>query len=121
MRGHFYCVQALDAPGRRHFLLLDAEPYRYQALLSDPGGLDPKIHKNDPQKAIAAIRQFLSTKSEQPSLPGANHIGKRFVLFKSQLPRLLREIHVNAAESRSWDYANLMQFLMATWISQNPP
>ena len=119
--GLAYCVQALDAPGRRHFLLLDAEPYRYQASLSDAGGLDPKIHKNDPQEAIAAIRQFLSTKSGQPRLPGASQIGKRFVLFKSLLPRLLREIPVSAAEIRSWDYVNLMQYLMATWIGQNPP
>lgn len=118
--GIAYCAQKMSPIGHRHFLLLDATPYQYQASMSDVAGLDPKIHNDDPQDAINAIRHFLVTKSGIQNLPGAVHIGARHALFKANLPSLLPKIKVTQAEIDSFEYLNDLQFLMTEWMQLNP-
>ena len=43
--------------GDKQFLVLDEKP-QAQRTMSDVAGLDPKIHGNDPRKAIDAVRHF---------------------------------------------------------------
>lgn len=119
--GLAYCVQHSDQTRQRHFLLLDKKPYQYLASLSDAAGLDPKIHKDDPNKAIGCVRQFLATKSGKANMPGEAHISSRYALFLTLLPAAADALHITMDEIRSWDYVNALQLAMQTWSSENPP
>jgi len=120
--GIAYCMHEFAARGRdHHLLLLDSKPYRYQASLSDAAGLDPKTHAGDPKLIIENVREFLVRKSSQPSLHGAVHIWKRYLLFLSRLPIAARAQRITMAELRSLGYVNDLQAMMVRWISSNPP
>ena len=41
---------------RKRFLVLDSEPYRYQAFISDISGQDIRCHLNSPDRAIDIVR-----------------------------------------------------------------
>ena len=113
---HVYATA--DRP--HHLLLLDSEPYRYQASLSDAAGLDPKIHRGDPHEAIRAVRNFLVAKSQVKRLLGGDFVAKRHALFLSKLPLLARARKLKMSEVRSWAYVNDLQAIMAQWIRENP-
>jgi hypothetical protein len=104
-----------------HFLLLDAEPYRYQASLSDAGGLDPKIHGNEPKRVVASVREFLARASGKTGMPGGAKIWRRYGLFLNKLKPAARQQGVTLKELASWGYVNDLQALMASWIAENPP
>jgi hypothetical protein len=42
-------------------LILEAEPYRYQAAISDISNSDIASHGNEPARALSAVRNWLST------------------------------------------------------------
>jgi hypothetical protein len=113
--------QAARAQAAKHFLILDASPYRYQAALSDVAGLDPKIHNNDPALVVKAIRNFLVAKSGVVGVPGHTYIAKRQALFFAKLPVLAGALHISLREIKSWEYVNDLQALIVKWIGQNPP
>lgn len=60
---HHFAVKGSE----NHLLLLDAEPHRWQASLSDAAGLDPGVHGNEPGQVIARVRAFLAR--ERPPGP----------------------------------------------------
>lgn len=105
---------------KHHMLLLDSEPYRYQASLSDVAGLDPKIHGRDPKAAIAAVRTFLATKSGNPGLPGGQFISDRYDLFRAKARKAAKATHISVRELKSWSYVNDLQLMMVKWIQDNP-
>ena len=45
---------------RKTCLVLDREPYRYQAFLSDIAGQDIAAHGGEPVRAIGAVRDWLA-------------------------------------------------------------
>jgi hypothetical protein len=119
--GLAYAVHRFGSRNRpHHLLLLDAEPYRYQASLSDAAGLDPKIHSGRTVDAIRAVRTFIAAKSQRARLPGAERVAKRHALFFGKLPQLARDNLLNMREVKSLDYVNDLQTLMARWIAGNP-
>lgn len=108
---------------QHHLLLLDSEPYRYHASLSDAAGMDAKIHYGDPARAIGAVRAFLVTKSREKGVtyPGEGFIRKRYALFQTLLRSAARDQHLSIPELKSWDYVNDLQAMMQGWIAANPP
>jgi len=119
--GIAYCHHYRAKRGSEHHLLvLDSESYRYHASLSDVAGLDAKIHDNDPEKIVGAVRSFLVRKSGGAG-PGAAHIWKRYGLFLTLLEKEAARRHLTMAELRSLEYVSDLQDLMAKWISANPP
>lgn len=109
-------------PNKHHLLLLDSKPYRYQASLSDVGGLDAKIHNGDQKTAISAVRSFLVAKSgAQGNWPGGGHIWKRFNLFQELLRSSARARNISLPELKSWQYVNDLQAMIAQWIKANGP
>ena len=103
-----------------HLLLLDAEPHRYQASLSDAAGLDPGVHGDDPNQVIARVRAFLVRAGGRQGLPGAQHIWRRYQVFLGLLPATARELRVTPRELRSWEYVNDLQSVVASYIETNP-
>jgi len=119
--GIAYSLHSLRPQNREHHLgVLDATPYQYQASISDIAGLDPKIHSNDPIKAIACVRDFLRKKSGNHQMPGAAHIAKRYAAFSSLLKPSAKEMKISLAELKDWNYVNDLQSMMALWIRKYP-
>ena len=68
--------------------IMVAEPYRLPAYLSDLGGNDPSEHRNEPQKVIKIVRDFLQTDPSDNILPGPRYFVEAFEKFGLALPRM---------------------------------
>ena len=76
---------------RKRALILEAEPHRYDAALSDISGQDIEVHANDPTRAIRCVRNWLSEhrSPDQPPLPGTTAMVDDYGLFQSEVDVLL--------------------------------
>ena len=93
---------------RKVCLILDREPYRYQAFLSDIAGQDIRCHEGDPASAIKMFRAWLSALPRAKMLPGGTEIIRRYDLFQAELPRMLRAIKLRREEMTFQDYGNFV-------------
>jgi hypothetical protein len=71
-------------------LILDTDPYRYRAFISDISGQDIHWHKGEPQQAIVEVRNWLASVSKTKGLPGGADIAARYARFIKDLPRLCK-------------------------------
>lgn len=60
-----YGAARRNAP-ERDYLLMAAVPFQNKQTLSGLAGQEPKVHHNDPDQVIAAVRAFLSAKVRPP-------------------------------------------------------
>jgi hypothetical protein len=118
-----------ESSAKRHrekqFLVLDATAHLHQRTMSDVAGLDPKIHGNDPRKAMDAVRHFLASElrgqnPRQESAPGGASIWRRYQRFLGELPSAVYHAKLTAAEILSFDYLSDLIELMADWIKARP-
>ena len=93
---------------RKVCLVLDREPYRYQAFLSDIAGQDIRCHDGEPASAIKMFRAWLSALPRAKTLPGGAEIMRRYELFQAELPRMLRAINLRREEMTFQDYGNFV-------------
>jgi hypothetical protein len=106
---------------KRDFLLLVGEPFQDKRTLSDLAGQDSKAHQNDPKLALNAVRAFLSAKKNSADRTrGAEAIWKRYLLFKSELPRLGEDIELAVNEIESFDYLPDWINVVALWQAKLP-
>lgn len=54
----------------KRLLVLDSEPYRYRASLSDIAGQDIQFHNNNPRLAVERVRSWLNAGSNRKTIPG---------------------------------------------------
>ena len=89
----------LFGAGRHRYkraLILDAEPHRYDATLSDISGQDIEVHNNRPNEAIRCVRNWLSAHRppKMPPLPGAPAMQEDYRLFRKEIPATLRRLRL---------------------------
>jgi len=102
---------------RKTCLILDKEKYRYQKFISDISGQDIESHSNDPAKAIAAVRKWLTPLSDTPELiAGGRKISKHYQDFRIKLPVLLGALNMDDDEASYTDYTNIV----SGWLKANP-
>ncbi len=89
-------------------LILDREPYRYQAFISDLAGQEIRPHGNDAGEAIKLVRNWLRDSSGRKSIPGGKEISRRYALFRGQLPEMCAELKIEDDELTFNDYTNLV-------------
>ena len=63
-------------------LILEKEPYRFQAAISDLSNSDIAVHGDEPEEVIVAVRTWL-VNAARCSLPGPATIWTRFLEFMS--------------------------------------
>lgn len=98
-------------------LVLDRDPHRYQIFCSDIAGQDIRSHRNDPVRAINAVRNWLRVTPEAESVPGGSHIVRRYGLFTDELPSLCRSLKLDRPKDLHFaDYANVV----VGWLRNNP-
>ncbi len=97
-------------------LILDRERYRYQAYLSDLGGQDIRDHGNDPDRAIRAVRDWISHLTPHgTTLPGGMKMVQRYARFHHELPAILASTEIEPNELIYNDYTT---FVVA-WLREN--
>lgn len=76
---------------RKRALILEAQPHRYDAALSDISGQDIEVHANDPGQAIRCVRNWLSEhrSPNEPPLPGAVAMQGDYGKFQADADALL--------------------------------
>ena len=99
---------------RKSCLILDIEPYRYQAFISDIAGQDIRAHGGDDRKLVGAIRDWLRAASRRATLPGGAAIFARFQQFQRALPGIARRLHLKVNEITFVD----LLAAIATWLDQ---
>jgi hypothetical protein len=104
----------------KRILVLDSEPYRYMKVLSDIAGQDAQWHHNDPLKAIEKVRNWLSTSSRLPFVPGGRAIGKRYEQFLRDLPGMLRAARVSVREINQLEFYNDYRLFVIAWLKRHP-
>ena len=99
-------------------LVLERERYRFQIYCSDISGQDIRGHSNRADDAIRSVRNWLRTCPEMKSklMPDAEFMCVRYRAFKSQLPRLRRQLRLDRGPLHIVDYYNLV----SGWLKKNP-
>jgi hypothetical protein len=101
---------------RKKALILDAERYRYDAVLSDISGQDIEAHANDPDQAMRCARNWLSEHRPHQAtpLPGAAAMQSDYRLFQLEVGNLLIARRLDAI-----DYLTHSDFMFAVrdWIA----
>jgi len=89
---------------QKRLLVLDAEPHRYQAFLSDIAGQDIRVHRNAPDQVIGILRDWLRTASTRENIPGELVIRRRFQAFAQALPKICEALGVDRGNLNYLDY-----------------
>jgi hypothetical protein len=95
-------------------LIFDAESYRFQKYISDIGGQDIHHHGNDPEAAVARVRDWLRTESSRDAIPGGAAIFARYQRYRQDLPTICDGLRLDLAALTFVDFS----FTVATWLAQ---
>ena len=100
---------------RKRALILEAEPHRYDAALSDISGQDIEVHGNDPDRAIHCVRNWLSGHRPRNAvpLPGAAAMQADCRLFRVEIGALLRARRLDPLDELS---QSDFMFAVRDWI-----
>ena len=104
---------------QKRILVLEEEPYRYQATISDLAGWDIRAHKDDHIRALKALRNWLSSEtSTNPPAPGK--IVNAYEDYQATT--------LEALEAEGWTSPDLREMpisekieRMREWCASNPP
>ncbi len=104
------------SPDHRDKLLLifDSEQYRFQTFVSDIGGQDVHMHRNEPAVAVKRVRDWLRTESGREGIAGGSAIFKRYETFRADLPQICSELKLDLHELTFTDFS----FTIALWLKR---
>ncbi|HAT2150149.1 TPA: hypothetical protein NHH79_001103 [Legionella pneumophila] len=105
----------VDEQKEKNCLILDCEPYRYQAFISDIAGHDIRSHNSDPEELIKLVRNWLNDASTDKIIPGGREIVRRFRAFEEDLPTICAAVPIDIDELTFNDYAQLI----SEWLRKN--
>jgi hypothetical protein len=103
----------------KNCLILDVERYRYRSFCSDISGQDVKAHRDDPDRALEAARDWLgafSVSNGMGTIPGPTKMKERYAAFAAQLPIQCAGVHL---EPHALGFLEL-RTLVQEWLAQNP-
>jgi hypothetical protein len=76
------------AHSRKKALILDSEPYRYHAFISDIAGQDIHAHGGEIERLIAEVATWLRDEAQDPDVPGGRAIVVEYGRFCEDLPAI---------------------------------
>jgi hypothetical protein len=100
---------------RKKYLVLATHQFEFKAFMSDISGQDIKAHGDKPEKAIQAIRDWLSNKSTRSRIPSGSILVEWYEEFKSDLPDICKELLLNPDELLFREYSGIV----TTWLNDN--
>lgn len=100
---------------RKKLLVMDKELYRYQRYISDLAGQDIVSHSNEPKQLIRCIRDWLSTESGLPTIPGGQYMYERYRVFQEVLPALCEVMRLHPEQLTFGDLSRMVRI----WLEEN--
>lgn len=94
---------------RKACLILDSEPYRYRASISDIAGQDIHSHRGEPARAIAEVRNWLANVSKKKASPGGAEIAARYGRFVKDLPKICMELKRRPKDLTFADFSEMVE------------
>jgi hypothetical protein len=79
----------------KSFLIFDRDRFRFQTYVSDIAGQDIADHGDDPNRAIASVRDWLRTESRRPDIPGAKAMQLKYESFRKELPAICQRFDLD--------------------------
>jgi len=98
-------------------LVLDADPYRYRASISDMSGQDIHAHGGDPERAIVEVRNWLANRSRRKKLPGGAEIATRYRRFREDASRICGELKLAVNQLTFGDRCDVIGFWPGRQVS----
>lgn len=100
---------------RKRALILEAQPHRYDAALSDISGQDIEVYGNDPDQAIRCVRNWLSDHRPRNAvpLPGVAAMQADYRLFREEVGALLAARRLDPLDALT--HSDFM-FAVRDWI-----
>ena len=93
-------------------LVLDREPYRYQAFISDIAGQDIHAHGGDVAALIGEVATWLREEVRDPHVPGGRAIAADYDRFRQLIPDICAMRRLEPEEITFSDY----RVMAAEWI-----
>ena len=97
---------------RKRCLVLDIEPYRYQAFMSDIAGQDIEAHDNDVPTLIGKVRMFLNAAKRGQPLKSGPMLAADYENFRAALPALCADLEVDLENLAFKDFV----WIAARWV-----
>lgn len=97
---------------RKRCLVLDTEPYRYQAFLSDIAGQDIDGHGGDAEVLIGKVRGFLNNAKRGKPLPSGAVVFEAYQRFRSELPAMCTALEIEPDRLEFRDLA----WVVGEWV-----
>lgn len=97
-----------DVQRRKRALVLDTEPYRYQAFISDLAGIDPTAHGGDPRQMVRRARDWLLTVSKRTTIPSPAQLLASYDRFTLALPGIARSAGLGPTDIGYTDFERLV-------------
>jgi hypothetical protein len=115
--GIFMGAKRYGRPKQREkrLLIFDTEPYRYQKFISDLAGMDIHAHGGHPERALIETRNWLTNVSRRQLL-GERELLRRFRAFRTELPDMAIELHLDPAHITYVDF----ELILAGWLESRP-
>ena len=110
------CIGAIAFGQKSHkskkYLILEKDRYRFQQFISDLSGQDIQNHNNDYKDAIKAVRNWLSSLTNE-TVPSPSIIITEYDDFLNNLPALCQENRWLPDELTFQEFSNLV----ISWLS----
>jgi hypothetical protein len=100
---------------QKRLLILDKSRHRYHKFISDIAGQDIVSHANSPKRLIRCVRDWISTESKLPEIPGGEYIDRRYRAFQRELPDLCKRMKLNLAQLTFGDFSRMVRI----WLEEN--
>jgi hypothetical protein len=99
-------------------LILETDPYRYQAAISDLSNSDIEPHGDDPARAMTAVRNWLAAETER-RIPGPYALWVRFGGHVADVDAALRADGHSAQDVATLPVPEIIR-RMRDWVAANP-
>jgi len=111
--GVFIGTQRFGTPYdyEKEYLVLDSIPHRYKEHITDLGGEDPSIHKNDPAEVIRCVREWLKPRarqSEQKMIASPSILFEQLELFQQEAPEICERRSLRFTELTFSEYTEIL-------------
>src|SRR5690606_25603462 len=101
---------------RKTALILEREQFRYQKFCSDIAGQDIRAHNNRIDVAVTVTRNWLQASRASAETPPAQRLFKRYLWFRSDLPRMCKAAGGTESTLTFLDYRRMID----VWRRANP-
>src|SRR5437763_461040 len=101
----------------KSFLIFDRDRYRFQTYVSDIAGQDIADHGNDPDTAIARVRDWLRTEAKRTNIPGPKAMQSKYVDFRKGLPAICDRFELDISALTFDDFV----FVVGAWLTPPTP